>query len=76
MVRYNNLQKPTERKELPKKAQFPTLTDFAIDVVSSHFEYYPHLQGIPEQYREKVSHSALQRWLKILPRLSQKLIKV
>jgi len=54
LVRYNNLQKPAERKELPKKAQFPTLTDFAIDVVSTHFEYYPHLQGIPEQFREKI----------------------
>lgn len=53
-IKYNNIQKPHERKEYPKKAEFPTLVDFALDVVAKNFEYYPDLPGLSEFYREKV----------------------
>jgi len=59
-VKWNNLQKPTQRKELPKKAEFPTLVDFALDAVSKNFQLYPQLSGLSDFYREKVTKFLLK----------------
>jgi len=53
-VKWNNIQKPAQRKELPKKAEFPTLVDFALDAVAKNFEHYPQLTGLSDHYREKI----------------------
>ena len=55
MVKWNNIHKPSEKKEFPKKAEFPTLVDFALEVTAKNFQKYPDLQGLSEHYREKVS---------------------
>jgi len=37
-----------------RKIEFPSLVDFALDVVAQNLDKYPALPGIPENYREKV----------------------
>ncbi len=44
-----------KHQDMPyRKVEFTSLADYALDVVAKNLEKYPALQGLPENYREKV----------------------
>ena len=47
-ARYNHQPEPF------KKVEFPSLRDFAVDIVATNFSHYPELTGLRQPYRDQV----------------------